>query len=143
MRPEMVDQRWQRTAAESGLLVSPYVPFADVQREGHKHVSLNGYTEAPVTIGRYAVLLNLRAFDGYVNIGAFNCAPANTASAVIQSLSSSTDAPYAIIEADGGDLTASQFRQLETVAAQCVSRRDSEAARRAVASAPAEHGRQG
>jgi predicted nucleotide-binding protein (sugar kinase/HSP70/actin superfamily) len=121
---EVVDRRWRGIAAESGLLFSPWVPFADVQREGHKRVSLNGYTEAPMTIGRYAVLLNLRAFDGYVNIGAFNCAPANTASAVIQSLSSGTDAPYAIIEADGDDLTASQLRQLETVAAQCVRRRD-------------------
>jgi predicted nucleotide-binding protein (sugar kinase/HSP70/actin superfamily) len=124
---EVVDRRWRRLAEESGLLFSPYVPFADIQREGHKHVSLNGYTEAPTTIGRYAALLKLLAFDAYVNIGAFNCAPANTASAVIQSLSLRTDAPYAIIEADGGDLTASQLRQLETVAAQCVRRRDSAA----------------
>lgn len=72
-----MDRRWRGIAAESGLLFSPCVPFADVQREGHKHVSLNGYTEAPMTIGRYAALLNLRAFDGYINIGAFNCAPAN------------------------------------------------------------------
>jgi predicted CoA-substrate-specific enzyme activase len=127
---ERVDRRWRRLAEESGLLFSPYVPFADIQREGHKHVSLNGYTEAPMTIGRYAALLNQPAFDGYVGIGAFNCAPANTASAVIQSLSLRTDAPYAIIEADGGDLTASQLRQLETVAAQCVRRRESAAAAR-------------
>jgi hypothetical protein len=85
---EMLDQRWRRIAAHSGLLFSPYVPFGDVEREGHKRISLNGFTEAPITIGRYATLLASGAFDGYVNIGAFNCDPANSASAVIHALPS-------------------------------------------------------
>jgi len=80
---EMLDQRWRAIAAGSGLLFSPYVRFGDVEQEGHRRVSINGYTEAPITIGRYATLLAAGAFDGYVNVGAFNCAPANTASAVI------------------------------------------------------------
>jgi hypothetical protein len=120
---EMVDRRWRRIAAESGLLFNPYVSFSDVQDEGHKRISLNGFTEAPLTIGRYAALLRSGGFDGYVNIGAFNCAPANTASAVIHSLSLRTDTPYAIIEADGNGITTSQLGQLETVAAQCRLRR--------------------
>ena len=121
---ELLDQRWRRIAAESGLLFSPYVPFGDVEREGHKRISLNGYTEAPMTIGRYATLLASGAFDGYVNIGAFNCAPSNSASAVIHALSLRTDTPYAVIESDGDCITAGQMRQLETVAVQCRRRRE-------------------
>jgi predicted CoA-substrate-specific enzyme activase len=120
---EMVDRRWRRIAAESGLLFNPYVSFNEVQDQGHQRISLNGFTEAPITVGRYAALLRSGGFDGYVNIGAFNCAPANTASAVIHSLSLRTDTPYAIIEADGNCITTSQLGQLETVAAQCRRRR--------------------
>jgi hypothetical protein len=69
-------------------------------------------------------MLDFGVFDGFVNIGVFNCAPANTASAVIQSLSLQRDTPYAIIEADGDPLTTSQLSQLETVAAQCRRRRE-------------------
>ena len=115
----MVDRRWRRIAAESGLLFNPYVSFTDVQDEGHRRISLNGFTEAPITVGRYAALVRSGGFDGYINIGAFNCAPANTASAVIHSLSLRNDNPYAIIEADGNSITASQLGQLETIAAQC------------------------
>ena len=121
---EMLDQRWRGIAAESGLVFSPYVSFADVEREGHRRISVNGYTEAPMTIGRYATLLASGAFDGYVNIGAFNCAPANTASAVIHALSLRTDTPYAVIESDGDCITTGQLRQLETVAVQCRRRRE-------------------
>ena len=120
---EMMDRRYRRIAAESGLLFNPYVSFSEIQDEGHQRISLNGFTEAPLTVGRYAALLHSDAFDGFVNIGAFNCAPANTASAVIRSLSLRTDIPYAIIEADGSSLTASQLGQLETIAAQCRRRR--------------------
>ncbi len=120
---EMIEQRWRRIAAESGLLFSPYVPFGDVEREGHARISLNGFTEAPLTIGRYATLLASGAFDGYINIGAFNCGPSNTASAVIHALSHQTDTPYAVIESDGDSITAGQLRQLETVAVQSSRRR--------------------
>jgi predicted nucleotide-binding protein (sugar kinase/HSP70/actin superfamily) len=121
---EMLDQRWRGIAAESGLLFSTYVPFSDVEREGHKRISMNGYTEAPITVGRYAALLASGGFDGYVNVGAFNCAPANTASAVIHALSLRTDTPYAVVESDGDSVTAGQLRQLETVAVQCRRRRE-------------------
>lgn len=120
---EMLDQRWRGIAAEAGLLFSTYVRFSDVEQEGHKRISMNGYTEAPITVGRYAALLASGAFDGYVNIGAFNCAPANSASAVIHALSLRTDTPYAVVESDGDCVTAGQLRQLETVAVQCRRRR--------------------
>jgi predicted nucleotide-binding protein (sugar kinase/HSP70/actin superfamily) len=121
---EMLEQRWRGIAAGSGLLFSPYVAFSDVEREGNKRISMNGYTEAPMTIGRFATLLASGAFDAYVNIAAFNCAPAGTASAVIHALSLRSDTPYAVLEADGDCLTAPQLRQLETVAVQCRRRRE-------------------
>jgi hypothetical protein len=68
---------------------------------------------------RSTALLAAGAFDGFVNIGAFNCAPASTASAVIHTLSHRTDTPYAVIECDGDCMTTGQLRQLETVAVQC------------------------
>jgi predicted nucleotide-binding protein (sugar kinase/HSP70/actin superfamily) len=120
---ERMEQRWRSIAAQSGLLFSPHLRLAEIESEGHKRISLNGYTEAPITVGRYAALLASRAFDGYVNVGAFNRAPANTASAVIQTLSHRTDTPYAIIEADGDCFTPGQLRQLETIAVQCRRRR--------------------
>jgi hypothetical protein len=61
---------------------------------------------------------------GYVNIGAFNCVPANTASAVIHALSLRSDTPYGVIESDGDSITGGQLRQLETVAVQCRRRRE-------------------
>ena len=39
-------------------------PFREVARKDHQCISLNGYTEAPITVGRYAALLTTRAFDG-------------------------------------------------------------------------------
>jgi len=121
---EMLEQRWRGIAAESGLLFSPHVPFGNVGKEGHERISMNGFTEAPLTVGRYATLLASGAFDGYVNIGAFNCAPSNTASAVIHALSLRTDTPYAVIESDGVSITTGQLRQLETIAVQCARRRE-------------------
>jgi predicted CoA-substrate-specific enzyme activase len=120
---EMLDKRWRRIMAGSGLLFNPHLPFAEIVALGHKHVSLNSFTEAPFTVGSYEAALKSGAFDGFVNVGAFNCAPANTASAVIHPFAMKSDSPYAIIEADGSGITASQLRQLETVAAQCQRRR--------------------
>jgi predicted CoA-substrate-specific enzyme activase len=120
---ETLDRRWRRIAGRSGLLFNPQATYAQVAAEGHERISMNSYTEAPMTVGRYAAMRNSGAYDGFVNIGAFNCAPANSASAVVHSLSLQTDAPYAIIEADGSSITPSQMRQLETVAAQAQRRR--------------------
>jgi len=120
---EWLEKRWRRIMANSGLLFSPHIPFREVSRQAQDSVSLNGITEAPFTIGRYFTCLNTNAFDGYVNVGAFNCTPANTATAVISALGRRSNVPYAVIEADGTIITPSQIRQLETVAAQCLRKR--------------------
>jgi predicted nucleotide-binding protein (sugar kinase/HSP70/actin superfamily) len=119
---EWLEKRWHGIMAESGLLFSHYTPFREVIQECHDMISRNSLTEAPCTLGRYFTCLKANAFDGYVNIGAFNCAPSNSASAVINILSKRINVPYATIEADGTVITPSQIRQLETVAAQCVRR---------------------
>ncbi|MDD5701337.1 MAG: acyl-CoA dehydratase activase-related protein, partial [Dehalococcoidales bacterium] len=121
---EMLEKRWRGIMAESGLLFTPHVPFKKLAQQGHRKVSCNSQTEATYTLGRYFSALNTGTFDGYVNIGAFNCVPSNTASAVINVMSKHIDIPYAMVEADGTALTASQVRQLETVAAQCLRNRN-------------------
>jgi len=120
---EWLERRRRHIMDGSGLLFTSHVPFREMAREAQDKVSWNGWTEAPCTVGRYFTSLHADAFDGYVNVGAFNCTPANSASAVISALSKRSSAPYAVIEADGTTITASQVRQLETVAAQCLQRR--------------------
>jgi predicted CoA-substrate-specific enzyme activase len=117
---EWLEKRWWCLMEPSGLLFSDYIPFREIAREGHNKVSWNGYTEAPCTLGRYYASLHKNGYDGYINIGAFNCTPANTATAVINALSRQNNAPYATLEADGTVITPGQLRQLETVAAQCL-----------------------
>jgi predicted nucleotide-binding protein (sugar kinase/HSP70/actin superfamily) len=119
-----LEKRWRRIMAGSGLLFSSAVPFREMARQAQDKVSWNGWTEAPCTLGRYFSCLERKAFDGYVNVGAFNCTPANTATAVINACSRKAGAPYAAVEADGTVITPDQVRQLETLAAQCLRARE-------------------
>lgn len=116
---EMLDHRWRRLMARSGLVFGPDIRYRDLIRIGHEQLSINGYTEAPCTAGRYLLSLEEGSFDGFVNIGAFNCVPASSATAVSHQKAVRSSLPYAVVEADGANITASQLRQLEAVAAQC------------------------
>ncbi|MCL5676321.1 MAG: hypothetical protein M1602_00245, partial [Firmicutes bacterium] len=71
------------------------------------------------------------------NVGAFNCTPANTATAVINATNKRSTVPYAAIEADGTVITPSRVRQLETVVAQCRGRRTTIGAQAEATSHPA------
>lgn len=102
-----------------GLIFSPDIHYRKLIQNGHQQVSINGWTEAPCTAGRYLTSLEEGAFDGFVNIGAFNCTPASNATAVTHDMAIKSGLPYAVIEADGACITASQVRQLESIAAQC------------------------
>lgn len=115
---ELLEKRWSHIMADSGLLFTHQIPFHKLTQESHDSISWNGWTEAPCTLGRYLCGIKGSSFDGYVNVGAFNCTPANTASAVINVLSKHNSVPYAVIEADGTSITPSQVRQLETIAGQ-------------------------
>ncbi len=120
---EWLDHRWRAILAPSGLTFGADIHYREVMRVGHRCVSCNGWTEAPTTAGRYLVSLGEGIFDGYVNIGAFNCSPASIATAATHGPSLSSDLPHAVIEADGASITASQLRQLEAVAARCLQRK--------------------
>jgi predicted nucleotide-binding protein (sugar kinase/HSP70/actin superfamily) len=116
---EMLDHHWRRLMVPSGLIFAPDFHYRKLLTSGHEKVSLNGWTEAPCTAGRYLASMEEGSFDGYVNIGAFNCTPASSATAVTHRAAVSSNLPYAVIESDGAAITASQLRQLEAVAAQC------------------------
>jgi hypothetical protein len=116
---EFLDHRWREVLGVSGLVFAPDFRYCRLASAGHDLVSLNGWTEAPFTAGRYLTSLAEGVFDGYVNVGAFNCTPAATATAVTHRYAVRSRAPYTVIECDGTSITASQRRQLEAVAAQC------------------------
>jgi len=115
-----MERRWRGIMERSGLLFAPSAPFNEVASKGHQLISVNGYSEAPFTVGRLIAGLEAGDFDGYVNIGAFNCAPANLATAALHDAAVRSGVPYAVVEADGSSITAGQLRQLETVAAHCL-----------------------
>ena len=118
-----LDHRWRKIMATSGLIFAPDFHYLELLEAGHARLSINGWTEAPCTAGRYLLSLEEGAFDGFVNIGAFNCLPASTATAATHASAVAGQAPYAVIESDGAGLTAAQLRQLEAVAAQCWERK--------------------
>jgi predicted nucleotide-binding protein (sugar kinase/HSP70/actin superfamily) len=119
---ELLEKRWRHIMADSGLLFTPHIPFHKLTSESHDMISWNGWTEAPCTLGRYLSGIKGSSFDGYINVGAFNCTPANTATAVINLQSKHNMVPYTVIEADGTSISPSQIRQLETIAAQILQR---------------------
>jgi len=120
---EVLDHHWRRILATTGLVFGPDIRFRELLQAGHEQVSINGWTEAPCTVGRYLLSLDEGAYDGYINIGAFNCTPASSATAVTHATAVASSLPYAVIESDGASITASQLRQLEAVAAQCWERK--------------------
>lgn len=115
---EYLDRRWRALLTPTGLVYAPRFRYRELLRAGHRAISCNSFTEAPFTVGRYLVSLEEGAFDGFVNVGAFNCLPASVATAATHSPAIRSDRPYAVIESDGATITASQRRQLEAVAAQ-------------------------
>lgn len=126
---EYLDHRWRRIMATTGLTVAPDFHYGELMEAGHAVVPVSGCTEATCTAGRYLLSLREDAFDGYVNIGAFNCLPASSATAATHTAAATSSVPHAVIESDGVALTASQLRQLEAVAAQVWERRGQSAVR--------------
>ena len=125
---ELLDHRWRKIMAVTGLTVAPDFHYGELMEAGHAVVPVSGRTEATCTAGRYLLSLREGDFDGYVNIGAFNCLPASSATAATHTAAATSSVPHAVIESDGVALTASQLRQLEAVAAQVWERRGKPAA---------------
>ena len=104
--------------AKSGLLFDHHLPFAEIMEAGHQYISYNGFTETPVTTGRYVSSLKDGLYDGYVNLGSFNCQPAMNSQAIIRPIANAGDTPYVALDCEGPWISANQRRRLETVAVQ-------------------------
>ncbi len=116
-------KEFRKIMEESGLLYDSHVPFVEMIEKGHRHATYNGFTETPITTGRYLCALEDDIFDGLVNLGSFNCPPAMNAQATIRPLANENDMPYAAIDTEGPWISANQKRLLETVALQAKRRR--------------------
>jgi len=117
-RIESRQKKFRDIMASSGLLFDRHRPFADIMETGHNYISYNGFTETPVTTGRYVCSLKDGLFDGYVNLGSFNCQPAMNSQAIVRPIANASDAPYVALDCEGPWISANQRKQLETVAVQ-------------------------
>ena len=114
---------FRKEMQKTGLMFDRHVPFAELAAAGHRYVSYNGFTETPVTVGRYVHAVKQDLYDGLINIGSFNCQPAMNSQAIIRPLANKNDMPYAAIDCEGPWLSANQLRLLEAVAVQAKRRK--------------------
>ncbi|MDY6842611.1 MAG: hypothetical protein SVW57_00780 [Thermodesulfobacteriota bacterium] len=110
--------KYREIMEKSGLMFDKHVVFADLAEAGHEYATYNGFTETPVTTGRFLCSVKDGLFDGLVNMGSFNCQPAMNSQAIIRPLANVCDVPYAAIDCEGPSITANQKRLLETIAVQ-------------------------
>jgi len=111
-------KQFRKIMAKSGLMFDTHISFPDLAAAGHKYVTYNGFTETPVTTGRYLHAIELGLYDGLINLGSFNCQPAMNSQAIIRPLANKNDVPYAALDCEGPWLSANQRRLLETIAVQ-------------------------
>ncbi len=111
-------RRYRRILARSGLLFDVHTSFFDILTEGNAITSLAGFTETPVTVGRFLCSVKSGVFDGAVNLGCFNCQPAMNSQALLRPLANDYDIAYAAIDCEGPWISANQRRLLDAVAVQ-------------------------
>jgi len=107
--------RFRAAMGESGLLFDRHHRYADVVAAGHPYASGNSFTETTATVGRFILSSKDHLYDGFVNLGAFNCQPAMNAQAILRFLAGRSDQPYVAIDCEGPWLSTSQHRLLETL----------------------------
>jgi predicted CoA-substrate-specific enzyme activase len=115
---DMIENQLGGIIAKSGLTFATHESYVDVVEAGSSHASHIGFNETTVTTGRYKISADDDAYDGIINLGSFNCAPAMNSQAVIRPLANRSDMPYAAIDCEGPWLSTNQRRLLETVAVQ-------------------------
>ena len=120
---ETLMKQFRKEMGLSGLMFDAHMPFAKLAATGHRYVSYNGFTETPVTVGRYVHAAEHDLYDGLINIGSFNCQPAMNAQAIIRPLANKDDMPYAAIDCEGPWVSTNQRRLLEAVAVQSKRRK--------------------
>jgi hypothetical protein len=111
-------KRWRKMGTPSGLLFDKQIYWNDITFAGNKHASNAGMTETCANTGRYVLSAQGDVFDALVNVSSFNCAPAMNTAAIVRSLASKSDMPYASIDVEGPWISASQMTLLETIAVQ-------------------------
>ncbi len=111
-------KKFRRIMEASGLLFDHHISFPEIIEEGHKYVSFNGFTETTATAGRYVCSENDRLYDGFINLGSFNCQPAMNSQAIIRPLANASDVPYVALDCEGPWISANQRKLLEAVAVQ-------------------------
>jgi len=115
---DLYKRRYRKIMKKSGLLFDRHISFPRIVREGHKYVSFNGYSETPVTTGRYICSIKAGVFDGLINLGSFNCQPAMNSQAIIRPLANRSSIPYVSIDCEGPWISTNQRKLLEVVAVQ-------------------------
>jgi predicted nucleotide-binding protein (sugar kinase/HSP70/actin superfamily) len=115
---DMIETRLRSRVEKSGLTFARHVPYVDIIEAGSSHATHIGFTETTGTTGRFLCSVKQDDYDGIVNLGSFNCAPAMNAQAVIRPLANRSNVAYAAIDCESASLSANQRRLLETVAVQ-------------------------
>ncbi len=115
---DRIQRNIRKIAEGSGLVFDRHIPFLDILCEGHKYVSISGFNETPVTVGRFVTSLKTNVYDGMINVGSFNCQPAMNSQAILRSLANKFEVPYTAIDCEGPSISANQRRLLETMSVQ-------------------------
>ncbi len=123
-RIDTLQKKFRKIMETSGLLFDHHTSFPEIMEEGHKYVSYNGFTETTVTTGRYVCSEKDRLYDGFINLGSFNCQPAMNSQAIIRPLANASDVPYVALDCEGPWISANQRRLLEAVVVQAKRLKD-------------------
>jgi predicted nucleotide-binding protein (sugar kinase/HSP70/actin superfamily) len=115
---DYAQKRYRKIAEKSGLLYDAHTPFIETLVEAHKYISTNDFCETPANTGKFLATQKTNVYDGYINLGSFNCQPAMNTQALLRTISSKYDVPYASLDCEGPNISANQKRLLETIAVQ-------------------------
>jgi hypothetical protein len=125
---DFLQRHYRKIAEKSGLLYDAHISFIETLLESHKYISVNDFCETTVNTGRFLASQKANVFDGYINLGSFNCQPAMNTQALLRTLSRQYDVPYASLNCEGTNISANQKRLLETIAVQAKRLREERSA---------------
>ncbi|RJP26704.1 MAG: hypothetical protein C4520_00220 [Candidatus Abyssobacteria bacterium SURF_5] len=127
---DLIETRLRNIIEKSGLAFATHTSYVDIIEAGSSHATHIGFTETTGTTGRYLCSVKQDDYDGIINLGSFNCAPAMNAQAVIRPLANKNNVAYAAIDCESPSLSVNQRRLLETVAVRARRIRAEKTARR-------------
>ena len=109
---------YRKIMTKSGLLFDECPSLKEGSEYAYKYISHNGFTETSITTARFLHALKTDVYDGIINLGCFNCAPAMNSQAIIRPIANQSGIPYAAIDVEAPILSANQLRVLETISYQ-------------------------